>query len=151
MAVPAAQHALALEADALERDLRAPVARVGPGGQAVEAEGVEGERGDERLGLEVRPRAPVGAAEPRADGRTAVARGELGQPRDADRAVLAVVDEELEHLPAVALAGQRRDVGLWLLDARVRAPGEEAGDRGIGPQLEQPRRVLGLRVAERQS
>src|SRR4051794_24570065 len=150
VAVPAPQHALALEAHALERGLRAAVAGVRPGGEAVEAERLERQRGDERLRLEVCARAPEGPAEPRADRRAAVAGGELGQPRHADRAVLAVVDEELEHLAALPLAGQRRDVGLRLLDARVRTPREVPRDGCIRAQLEQPRGIIGLRVAERQ-
>src|SRR5215204_2465536 len=148
--VPRAQDALAAEAHALERDLRAAVARVGPGGEAAHAERLEAERGHQRLGLEVRAAAPPLAPEPRADRRAAVAPRELGQPGDADRPMLAVVDEKLEHLAAVALAGQLVDVGQRLADARVRAPGEEARDERIGAELEQPRRVLRGRVAQRE-
>ena len=64
--------------------------------------------------------------------------------------MLVVVDQELEHLAALALAGQARDVGLRLLDALVGPPREEARDARVAAELEQPRRVLELRVAERQ-
>ena len=81
VAVPAAQHALAAEADALERDLRAAVAGVRPRGHAVEPEPAERERGDQRLRLAVAPAPPPRRAEPRADRGAAVARGQLGQRR----------------------------------------------------------------------
>ena len=131
-------------------DLRAPVAGVGPGGQPVHAEPLERQRGDQRLGLEVRAAAPPAVAEPRADGGVAVAGGELRQAGDADRPVLVVDDQEVEQLAALALAGQGLDVGLGLGQLRVGPPREEARDGRVGGELEQPRRVLGAGVAQRQ-
>ena len=58
----------------------------------------------------------------------AVAPGQLREPGDADRAVLVVVDQELEQLAALALAFEARDVRLRLLDALVGPPREEARD-----------------------
>ena len=127
VAVEGAQDALALEADALERDLRAAVARVGPGGQAVHPEPLERERGDQRLGLEVGPAAPPAVPEPRADGGVPVARRELREAGDADRPVLVVVDQEVEQLAALALAGQRGDVGLGLGRCRCTGPTRRSG------------------------
>jgi len=75
--MPAAQHALAREADALERGLRAAIEGARPGRQAVHAERAEGERGDQRLRLAVDAPPPPVAAEPGADGRAAVAAREL--------------------------------------------------------------------------
>ena len=89
-------------------------------------------------------------AEPRADGGVAVAARELRQAGDADRPVLAMVDQEVEQLAALALARVRGDIGLGLGDLRVRAPAEPAGHGRVGGQLEQARRVLGGGVAEGQ-
>ena len=52
--------------------------------------------------------------------------------------------------PRSRLPARPGDVGLRLLDALVWAPREEARDARVGAELEQPRRVLELRVAERQ-
>src|SRR3954447_21636593 len=51
VAMPAGEHAFAPEADALERELRAPVAGVRPCRQAVQPQVLERERGGQRLGL----------------------------------------------------------------------------------------------------
>src|SRR4051812_11397536 len=94
VAMPAGEHAFAPEADALERELRAPVAGVRPCRQAVQPQVLERERGDQRLGLEVRAAPPPVAPEPRPDGGVAVARRELGEARDADRPLVTMDDEE---------------------------------------------------------
>ena len=86
--VPGAHDALAPESDAFERDLGAAVARVGPRGQAVEAQVAERQGGDHRLRFAVDAAPPPLAAEPRADRRPAVARRQLRQAGDADRARL---------------------------------------------------------------
>ena len=80
VAVEAAQDALAPEADLLERALRAGVAHVGVGAEALQAAAREGEVGDERLGLEVEARPPPAAPEPRADDRAPVARAHSDRP-----------------------------------------------------------------------
>ena len=61
-----------------------------------------------------------------------------------------VDDEEVEQLAALALALEAGDVGLGLVERLVRAPGEPRRDRRVGGELQQPRRVVGRRVAERE-
>ena len=84
----AVEHALAPEPDPLQRPLRAAVAGVRPRRQPLDAEPLERERRDHRLGLEVRARAPPAVPEPGADRRAPVAPGDLGQAGDADRPVV---------------------------------------------------------------
>ena len=114
-------------------------------------EPLEGERGDQRLGLRGSPRCPSSA------GRTTSRRSRGGRARaSSDRPVtpigpvLAVVDQEVEQLAALALGRQARRCRPPAARRRVRAPREVAGHVGVGGQLEQPRRVGGARVAERQ-
>ena len=136
MAVPAAQDALAAEADALERPLRADVLDVRVGADPVQPEDLEAEVAHERLGLAVGPRPPPPPAEPRADDRAAVAPRELRQAGDADDAVLVVVLGEVELLALRALARQPVEVGLRLRLHGVRPPGEPARDLRVRAQLE---------------
>ena len=75
---------------------------------------------------------------------------ELRQAGDADRPGLRVHDEEVEQLAALALALEAGDVGLGLVERLVRPPREPLRDRRVRGQLEQPRRVLGRRVAQLQ-
>ena len=55
VAMPAREHALAAEAHALERALRAAVAGVRPRGQPLHPERLEGEGGDQRLDSRLAP------------------------------------------------------------------------------------------------
>ena len=148
MDVPAAQHALVLEAEPYERRDRPLVLGARQRGGAQEAERAKGERQDHRLRLGVRAAAPVRAAEPGADDRAAVAARELAQPGDPDRPVARVHDRELESLARLALALERVHVVERLGDILVGAPGEEAGHLRVPPELEQRGRVRLGRVAQ---
>src|SRR6185312_12389882 len=105
---------------------------------------------DDRLRLAIRPRAPEPPPEPGADDAAPVARGELRQPRDPGRAVLAVDDQQVEALAALALAGEALDVGLRLVEARVRPPREPPRHHGVAREVEEGGRVLAGRRAQRQ-
>ena len=85
---------------------------------------------------------PQNGAEPGADHAAPVALGELVEAGDAGRAVLAVDDEEVELLAAVALRLEALDVGQRLLDRGVRPPREPARDLGVAGQREQRGRVV---------
>src|SRR4051795_8872914 len=132
VAVEVAQHALAAEADGQERLGRHLVRRVRVRAEAMQAEDVEDEAGHDRLRLAVGAGAPEPPAEPRPDHAAPVARRELRHARDAGRPVLAVDDEEVELLAALAPPGGGVDVGAGLLDARVRAPREPPRDVRVG-------------------
>jgi hypothetical protein len=90
------------------------------------------------------------AAEPGADGRPAVAPRQLAEAGEADRAVVAIHDPQLETHPVLALAREPLDelerLGLVL----VGAPGEEARDLGVARQVEQRRGVVGDEVPQAQ-
>src|SRR3954453_12527286 len=75
--VPAHQRALLHEAETFERGERADVLRMCVGADPLQPETAETERQHQRLGLGVRPTAPVRAAKPGADDGAAVARREL--------------------------------------------------------------------------
>src|SRR6476659_1496473 len=90
VAVPVAQEALVPEAEAEQRARRAHVGRVRVGAHAVQAEHDERQMGDRRLRLAIRPGTPEPPPEPGADDAAPVSCGELRQPRDPGRAVLAV-------------------------------------------------------------
>ena len=106
VAMPVPQHALAAEADALERALGAAVAGVRPRVQPLQPERPEAERRHQRLGLRGWPRCPSSRGRPRSRrSRGGRALASSDEPGDADRAVLVVVDQELEQLAALALAG----------------------------------------------
>ena len=149
-----AQHALAPEADALERDLRAAVAGVRPGGQAVQPEPLERQRGDQRLRLGVRPAAPPAVPEPRADGGVAVAARELGQAGDADRPVArGGRSRKSSSSPRSRLAGERRRCRPRGCSMLVYGPHEKKRvTAGSAAELEQrARRRRARRVAQRQA
>ena len=133
--VPGRQHALAAEADALEREPASGRCACSPRRrQALEPERLEGQRRDQRLGLEVRARAPLVAAEPRADRRAAVAAESSDSPVTPIGPCSRWSIEELEHARrARACPRSAGDVGPRLLDVGVRAPGEEARDRRVAP------------------
>ena len=67
---------------------------------------------------------------------------ELVEAGDAGRPVLAVDDEEVELLAAVAPRLEAVDVVQRLLDRGVRTPREPARDLGVAGELEQRGRVL---------
>ena len=126
MAVPAPQHALAHEAESLERRLRAGVLDVGVRPEALEAQVREREVGDQRLHLAGSPRSPTSGARATSRHGAAVAARELGEADDTDRAVVAMDDQQIELLAALAPVGEPDDVRDRLLDAHVRPPREEA-------------------------
>jgi hypothetical protein len=142
VAVIAPQDALAPEADALERPLRAGVLDVGVRAEAIEAEQGEREMAHERLGLAVGAAAPPRAPEPGADHRTAIAARELAQPDDADRTGVEMLDHEVEVLTALTLRREPREVRPRLGFRDVRAPREPARDRGIARLGEERARVV---------
>src|SRR3954470_10280361 len=117
VAVPVAQEALVAEADRQQRGGRAGAARGGVRAEPMHAEQGEGEVGDERLGLAVGAGAPEAAPQPRADHAAQVAHRQLGEPGDPGRPVLAMDDQQVEALAALALDGAARDEGAGLVDA----------------------------------
>src|SRR5207247_2984695 len=124
VAVPVAQDALAPEADRLKRCARAQVLGVRVRAEAVHAEHDERDVGDERLGLAVCAGPPEAPAEPRPDDAATVAMGQLAEAGDARGTELAMLDQEVELLAPLALAGAALDVGQRLADRGVRPPRE---------------------------
>src|SRR5207248_3209386 len=111
MAMPAPQHAFALEPDVRQRPLRARVIEVGIRAQALESENAERQVRDQRLRLPVGASAPVAAAEPGADYCSPIAATQLSETRDSDRHAFEIDDQEVEALAPLALGTQPRDVG----------------------------------------
>ena len=138
VAVIAAQHALALEADPLQRALRARVLDVRVRAEALEAEQLEREMAHERLGLAVGAGPPPRAARARCrssrGGRGARARASPVMPIGP---ALEVLDDEVELLAALALRRQPREVRARLGLRRVRPPREPARHLRIGRLREQ--------------
>ena len=137
VAVPGAQHALAAEADPLKRGLRAAVAGVRPGGQPLHARAAgrpvrrsspwtRSSRPSPRRGARARSRPWRGGRA----ARTPTARSCRSAPPRVD-------DEEVEQLARSRLAGRPRCRPPAASTRRVRAPGEQAGDRRVGGELEQ--------------
>ena len=83
----------------------ADIANIRIGAETLERKQPKGEVRDQRLRFTVRTGAPVGAAEPGADDRAAVAPVQPRQERDADRLVGPVDDGELKRNPTGSALG----------------------------------------------
>ena len=126
--------------------------RVRPRRQPLRAEPPERERRDQRLGLGVRPRAPGVPSHPRPDGGPPVTLGDLGQPRHAEHAGVGVDDHEVHDLPALALGRLRAAIHASAWPTSAYGPHEnQRVTSGSDASSNSPRRVRGLRIAQRQT